>query len=446
MIPEFAYFLKVNIAFALFYAFYRLFFYKDTFFKLRRAILLAFFGLAFLYPLLNIREWVKEQKPMTEVIRVYSTMMSEVTVQAGPAATDWGELLSVGLSGIYFGVMALLGFRFLVQWGSILWLARGCRRESVLGVPIYRLNRPGGPFSFFRMIFLYPVGHSEKELEEILAHERTHVAQWHSIDVIVGELIAIFCWVNPFVWLLKREVRYNLEYLADNKVIQSGYDSKSYQYHLLELSYHPNHLAAANLYNSFHVLHLKNRISMMNKKRSHGIGRTKYALFLPLVATLMLLSNVEAVARMAKEMTSGVVSPQDDKGKAQSAAYRKSLEHKVEIIDDSDPSDPVYRVADQMPRFQGGDAALIRFLGEQIQYPKEAQDQKIEGRVITRFVVDKDGSVTDAGILRGIHPLLDAEALRVVRLFPKWEPGIVDGKPVRVMFTVPIAFSLPEAQ
>ena len=68
MTPEFAYFLKVNVAFVLFYAFYRLLFYKDTFFKLRRASLLAFFGLALLYPLLNIQEWVKEQEPMTEVM------------------------------------------------------------------------------------------------------------------------------------------------------------------------------------------------------------------------------------------------------------------------------------------------------------------------------------------------------------------------------------------
>lgn len=81
------------------------------------------------------------------------------------------------------------------------------------------------------MVFLHPESHSDKETDEILTHECTHVSQWHSIDVILSEMMCMACWFNPFVWLLKREVRHNLEYLADNTVIQSGYDSKSYQYH-----------------------------------------------------------------------------------------------------------------------------------------------------------------------------------------------------------------------
>lgn len=145
------------------------------------------------------------------------------------------------------------------------------------------------------MVFLHPESHSDKETDEILTHECTHVSQWHSIDVILSEMMCMACWFNPFVWLLKREVRHNLEYLADNTVIQSGYDSKSYQYHLLGLAHHQS---VTTLYNSFNVLHLKNRIMMMNKKRSPGIVRTKYLIFIPLVGILMLLSNIEAVARL----------------------------------------------------------------------------------------------------------------------------------------------------
>ena len=80
MTPEFAYFLKVNVAFILLYAFYRLFFYKDTFFKLRRTILLAFFGVSLLYPLMNIQDWVREQEPMVEVIQMYSAILPETTI------------------------------------------------------------------------------------------------------------------------------------------------------------------------------------------------------------------------------------------------------------------------------------------------------------------------------------------------------------------------------
>ena len=94
MTPEFAYLLKVNVAFVLFYAFYRLFFYKDTFFKLRRAILLAFFGLALFYPLLNIQDWVRQQEPIADVIYMYSAMLPEATAKADAAASDHKILLN----------------------------------------------------------------------------------------------------------------------------------------------------------------------------------------------------------------------------------------------------------------------------------------------------------------------------------------------------------------
>ena len=109
MTPEFAYLLKVNVAFVLFYAFYRLFFYKDTFFKLRRAILLAFFGLALFYPLLNIQDWVRQQEPIADVIYMYSAMLPEATAKAdaGVRGLVW---MVAGIFGVY-----LLGDRSVLM-------------------------------------------------------------------------------------------------------------------------------------------------------------------------------------------------------------------------------------------------------------------------------------------------------------------------------------------
>ena len=525
MTPEFAYFLKVNVAFVLFYAFYRLLFYKDTFFKLRRASLLAFFGLALLYPLLNIQDWVKEQEPMTEVIQIYSAMLPEMTVTPEVVVkTDWKGILLSASSYMYWGVMALLFVRFFIQLSSILLLAYRSRRTVIHGVPVYRLDKPAGPFSFFKMIFIHPESHSEKEIDEILTHECTHVFQWHSVDVMICELITVICWVNPFAWLLKREVRHNLEYLADNTVIQSGYDCKSYQYHLLGLAHH--YQAAATLYNCFNVLHLKNRISMMNKKRSHGIGRTKYLIFIPLAAFLMLLSNIEAVARITgeiaaeavagvKEATEISVLSEDDvkvsgqviddfngpviganvivKGtnvgtitdtegyfvlettknavlrfsfpgmKAKEVAVKDVQgKLKVQLYSDgsaqgsqsapppppmspqisTDPSDLVFTVVEVMPEFPGGQGALLQFLAKSIKYPVIAQQNGIQGRVTCSFVVGKDGVIRNIEVIRGVDPSLDLEATRVISMMPKWKPGMQKGKEVSVKYTVPVTFRL----
>lgn len=494
MTPEFAYLLKVNVAFVLFYAFYRLFFYKDTFFKLRRAILLAFFGLALFYPLLNIQDWVRQQEPIVDVIYMYSAMLPEATAKADAAASvDWHGWLLGSLGFIYWGIVAFLCGRFLVQLSSILWLAHTSERVVIHETPVYALRKAAGPFSFFRMVFLHPESHSDKETDEILTHECTHVSQWHSIDVILSEMMCMACWFNPFVWLLKREVRHNLEYLADNTVIQSGYDSKSYQYHLLGLAHHQS---VTTLYNSFNVLHLKNRIMMMNKKRSPGIVRTKYLIFIPLVGILMLLSNIEAVARLtvrlANEATvsnamvtaTGILVDETGQpligasvvvkgGKERTITDKKgafSLEVPANAIlrcsyqgresqevlaadmtnnthlslssKSREMNEQVFTVVEKMPSFPGGDAELLKYIATNIKYPKESQDNGEQGRVICSFIVGRDGSVNNPEVLRGVTPLLNEEAVRVINTMPRWNPGMQRGKAVAVKYTVPITFRL----
>lgn len=494
MTPEFAYLLKVNVAFVLFYAFYRLFFYKDTFFKLRRAILLAFFGLALFYPLLNIQDWVRQQEPIADVIYMYSAMLPEATAKADAAASvDWYGWLLGSLGFIYWGIVAFLCGRFLVQLSSILWLAHTSERVVIHKTPVYALRKAAGPFSFFRMVFLHPESHSDKETDEILTHECTHVSQWHSIDVILSEMMCMACWFNPFVWLLKREVRHNLEYLADNTVIQSGYDSKSYQYHLLGLAHHQS---VTTLYNSFNVLHLKNRIMMMNKKRSPGIVRTKYLIFIPLVGILMLLSNIEAVARLtvrlANEATvsnamvtaTGILVDETGQpligasvvvkgGKERTITDKKgafSLEVPANAIlrcsyqgresqevlaadmtnnthlslssKSREMNEQVFTVVEKMPSFPGGDAELLKYIATNIKYPKESQDNGEQGRVICSFIVGRDGSVNNPEVLRGVTPLLNEEAVRVINTMPRWNPGMQRGKAVAVKYTVPITFRL----
>ena len=428
MTPEFAYLLKVNVAFVLFYAFYRLFFYKDTFFKLRRAILLAFFGLALFYPLLNIQDWVRQQESIADVIYMYSAMLPEATAKANAAASvDWYGWLLGSLGFIYWGIVAFLCGRYLVQLSSILWLAHTSERVVIHETPVYALRKAAGPFSFFRMVFLHPESHSDKETDEILTHECTHVSQWHSIDVILSEMMCMACWFNPFVWLLKREVRHNLEYLADNTVIQSGYDSKSYQYHLLGLAHHQS---VTTLYNSFNVLHLKNRIMMMNKKRSPGIVRTKYLIFIPLVGILMLLSNIEAVARLTVRL-------------ANEATVSNAMVTATDVSSKSrEVNEQVFTVVEKMPSFPGGDAELLKYIATNIKYPKESLDNGEQGRVICSFIVGRDGSVNNPEVLRGVTPLLNEEAVRVINTMPRWNPGMQRGKAVAVKYTVPITFRL----
>ena len=538
-----AYFLKINVAIALFYAFYRLFFYKDTFFTWRRAALLCFFAISAVYPLLNIQTWITEQEPMVAMADLYADIvLPEFTITPEQATSDWKSLLLQTVGFAYWGMVIVLAIRFFIQLAGIIRLAFRCRKAKIGNTNVHLLRQASGPFSFFHWIFIHPTSHTEDELSEILTHEQTHANQWHSIDVLVSEIVCIFCWFNPFAWLMKREIRTNLEYLADNRVLETGHDSKAYQYHLLGLSHHK---AAATIYNSFNVLPLKKRIKMMNKKRTREIGRTKYLMFLPLAALLMIISNIEAVARTTKEMAKDVIdaveenlasnsttpemevateaipveTPISQQDKDKLVTYKgkvvdkdgKPVEgaellidgsHKLPqnqsfvtdkngnfsfmafenahigviwnkndkymlkgirydqkertnlkiVMDDqwqnppsNDPNNPVFEVVEIMPEFpDGGMSGLMQFLSKNIQYPINAQKNHTQGRVTVQFVVNKDGSISEPKIIRGVDPDLDGEAIRVISLMPKWKPGMQKGQPVRVKYTVPVMFRLSD--
>ena len=114
------------------------------------------------------------------------------------------------------------------------------------------------------------------------------------------------------------------------------------------------------------------------------------------------------------------------------------------VEEEEDPEEQtIFEVVEQMPEFpNGGMAGLMQFLSKNIKYPTIAQENGTQGRVTVQFVVNKDGSIVDAKVLRGVDPYLDKEALRVVNSMPKWKPGMQRGKPVRVKYTVPVMFRL----
>ena len=417
MAPEWIYLLKVNVAIALFYAFYKLFCQRDTFFQWRRYALLSFLGISFLYPLIDIQNWVKTQPAMNELAVYYATLMTEETLVVTPTEATAPQLPSLLTIGIYIyiiGVIAL-SIRFMVQLLSICRMRWTGKSVYLNGQRIISLPSEANPFSFFGWIFIYLPQLDRESQDEILMHEQTHARQWHSVDVILIELVNIVCWFNPFSWLMKTEIRLNLEYLADNKVTEAMPDCKQYQYHLLGLAHTQKE---TGLCNNFNVSHLKRRIIMMNKKRTRTTGRIKYALFVPLAAALLLASNISCISTENQE---------------------ENLEAASRAVEGE-----VLEVAEEMPEFPGGMGECLKFLSENIQYPAEAMEKGIQGRVILKMVVTKEGYIADAQVIKGVDPLLDAEALRVINLntMPKWKPGKQKGEAVNVGYVIPVMFKL----
>lgn len=422
------YLIKINVALMLLYGFYRLTVSRDTFFGLRRLTLWLIYAVALMVPALNLEYWVRDTPTMASMANVYAdTFYPVVVVKAQAPSITWIDMLL----GIYWAGVVVLSLRLVWQLFSIIRLAVISRKQEVEGITVHLLKGEGSPFSFFRWVFMYPSTLEGKQLHEVMVHECTHVSGLHSLDTLFSELFSIACWFNPFAWLMKQEVRMNLEYLADESVLSDGNARKSYQYHLLGLAYRqPND--STKIANNFNLLPLKKRIKMMNKRRTSEIGKAKYLLFAPLAGALLMVSNIESVAR---EIGGQVPEVAEVQQKAE-----------AKVSDATAPADTtknvVYDVTETLPQFPGGQGVMMKYLAANIKYPASAVKAKKQGRVIVTFVIQKDGSVTEARIARSVDPELDAEALRIVKAMPNWTPGTQDGKPVNVRYTIPVVFSL----
>lgn len=422
------YLIKINVALMLLYGFYRLTVSRDTFFGLRRLTLWLIYAVALMVPALNLEYWVRDTPTMASMANVYAdTFYPVVVVKAQAPSITWIDMLL----GIYWAGVAVLSLRLVWQLFSIIRLAAISRKQEVEGITVHLLRGEGSPFSFFRWVFMYPSTLEGKQLHEVMVHECTHVSGLHSLDTLFSELFSIACWFNPFAWLMKQEVRMNLEYLADESVLSEGNARKSYQYHLLGLAYRqPNE--STKIANNFNLLPLKKRIKMMNKRRTSEIGKAKYLLFAPLAGALLMVSNIESVAREIGEQIPEVAEVQQKaEAKASDAIAPADTTKNV-----------VYDVTETLPQFPGGQEMMMKYLAANIKYPASAVKAKKQGRVIVTFVIQKDGSVTNARIARSVDPELDAEALRIVKAMPNWTPGTQDGKPVNVKYTIPVIFSL----
>lgn len=406
------YLIKANVVLVVLFGFYQLISAGDTFFKWRRLSLLLVYVLSLLLPTIDLSQLVNETAPLGNILPRMAYNLPEVMVKPARDAFDW-QRLAVWLYAVV--ALALL-LRVLWQVVVVCRLAQRSERATLHGTAVCLLTGDYSPFSFFRWIFVNPVNKTPSQVKQILTHEQTHVAQWHSVDALLSQLFVAAFWFNPAAWLMRLQVRNNLEYLADRSVISGGTDKKAYQYHLLAVAYRTN---VATITNNFNVLPLKRRIMMMNKQASNPLTRFKYLLFVPLAIALLAMNNTTIRANVQKKVVKTTKTTKE-----------------------ADASNKVYEVVEQMPSFPGGDAAMMKYLAENIKYPVSAQKAKEQGRVVVQFIVEKDGAVTGVKTVRSVTPVLDAEAVRVIKAMPKWTPGRQGGQPVRVKYNVPVSFRL----
>jgi TonB family protein len=355
--------------------------------------------------------------------------LNEVVIYAYSGKLTFAAVMEYSKAIYLLGVLISSAF-FLFGLGKICWLII---RNSSQKIDKYRIIETTDnvvPFSLFKWIIINPEKHSSEDMKQIIAHEKIHAFQLHSLDLIFIEVLVILFWFNPFIYWYRKSIREVHEYLADQAVVENGFDYLDYQKLLFKQ-------AAGNrfigLTSRFSYSLSKNRLKMLTIMKSKKILKTKIIIAIPLaiVFTILFVNSSEVVkAAVAVNTNSQVESIQD----TIIDGYKNDF---------NEVEGEVFDVVDVMPKFNGKSADEFRyFIQQNLKYPVSAKKKNEQGRVFVSFVVDKEGQVKNVKIERGVSPSLDQEAIRVVKSSPNWEPGTKGGIKVNVQYTFPIFFKL----
>jgi bla regulator protein BlaR1 len=283
----FVFLLKVNIALLLFCAGYYLVLRHLTFYTLNRVYLLAAILFASIYPEINLSAFVQGHEALARpvqqvVINWQGPVQNLIKPLSQPNYWHWAEVI------FWLGAY-IFALRLAVQLFSLYKLYKSSKPATINNHQVRIMDKDAPPFSFWQSIFVNPSKHEPADLKAILLHEQVHVNEWHTADILLAELSSIFYWFNPGIWLIKKAIRENIEFITDRKILNNGIDSKSYQYSLISVSFNNQQ---PGIVNHFNISTIKKRIIMMNAKRSSKLKLTRYAFLVPAVITLLLVFSI----------------------------------------------------------------------------------------------------------------------------------------------------------
>jgi beta-lactamase regulating signal transducer with metallopeptidase domain len=280
--------LKANVIFTVLFAVYYLLLRKEKFLGGNRFTLLGIVATSVIIPF-----WPDVVLPLAKSGDKFYNL-SELQADVGNVPLFAGRVespvaLSIFTTVFSVGAIFLL-IRLIVQVSRILIMINQSKKEEMNGVICCEPTHELPPFSFFRCIVIRPGAFNPEQYRDIIAHELCHCQQLHSIDVLLTEFACIVFWINPLVYVYRREVKLNLEFIADEQVLRSGADRVTYQLNLLSLALRKPFF---HITNSFHSSKIRQRIGMMNTELPHSTKKYKYAVIMPLVAMLYVFMNSE---------------------------------------------------------------------------------------------------------------------------------------------------------
>lgn len=423
------YFIQSQVILLSFYVLYITILHRKIAYGFSRVYLLIIAPLSLILPLLKVSLGVRSSE-------FYVSYLPEIFVVTGDNSSMISSLDSFTFPNFLLGCFELIycvGFLFfiVILCVRIVKSAEIFKKGKILetnGIKIIISPNGRGAFSLFGKIVIGENCLKNPNILHIIKHEESHCNLSHSADMVFISVQKALLWFNPLMWHAEALLKEIHEYQADASVVKLGVDPLQYSGLLIDFERQGTEPYLAN---QLSYLSLKRRILMIGevgKKKSNV--RVLLALPILLIFTMLFC-----------------ITPTGCDDNLDKTLVKEGVESNgIANIDEKSAAAKEYpfAICPVKPTFRGGDQnEFTRWVFQQINYPEDAKENGIQGRVTLQFSVNVNGAVSDVRVIRGVHESLDKESLRVISASPRWEPGRdEDGNPIKVRFTFPVIFQL----
>ena len=414
------------------YIAYRLAMAEESQHRLNRLALQMIYAVALLSPMILLPVMLHHPTADTEIFNMATVDaiggIEEIVGQEGVGTPE--PLSATRIIGMIYQIyiigVVIFAAYFIFGLFMLLRIIRKGEKTEFEGYNLILVDDSckTAPFSWGHSIVMTRSDFNESG-EMILLHEHAHLSQRHWIDVLTAYVAICLQWYNPAAWAMREDLKVVHEYQADEIVLSEGVDAKEYQLLLLNKAVGYGYQSLAN---SLNHSKLRKRVTMMYKKKT-SLRRRLFALALvPAIGAGIAVTSLPSVAGVLESLVGTSLSTPSS---TEAEDNRNAPEERE-----------VFTAVDTEPEFPDGMQGLMMFLMNNMRYPEDAEKAHEQGRVIVKFIVEKDGSAGNFEVVQGVSESLDKEAVRVLKDMPKWTPASVNGKPVACYFTLPVSFRL----
>ncbi len=413
---------------------YRFFMSDKKQYGLNRLTIYIIYMLSLLAPLLVF----KDQAIVGNVPDTFSSIaFSSQEIQSTGRGIERQKTIESVLILVYSLGVICVGIWYVVGLIRISLIIRKSHRIET-ATPTIRVTEDEDlpPFNWGSLIIMGKTIYKSKFISMIIAHEKAHIRHRHFLDLLIAQIMVTYQWFNPVAWMLRDELREIHEFQADEDVIKSGVNPVSYQHFLVRAAFGTKFNLPADFLNAGNI---RKRIIMINNKNSSGFRRFTIIAILPAFIIGVMACNLSPVKTIVDQFQNTSLNYSFTAQTENTKNIEKESDNQIsEARDQEEQMNGTFQEAE----FIGGQEALMLFLMNTLKYPKEAENNHEEGKVIVAFDIASNGEVISRKIDKSLSKALDDEALRVCGKITKFKPAMRYGSPVASTLYLPIIYKL----